>query len=242
MTVRAFKPTDHGPLEPEQVVVLDDEERHYLAKVRRVRAGDTVELHDLDGRWWLARVESLAAKELRVRVQLPAPAATPLPPTSLLLGLPDPKTVLELLPAVSELGVSEVVFVRCARSQTDGPGSARVARVLRAAMRQCGRPVAPEVVGPVTVPEALTRHPDWPGFVAVAGSRDALGPLRLDPRHAEAGVRVFVGPEGGLLPDEVVAAENAGFEPASLGPWVLRTQTAAQAMLAQVLGQRPGPG
>jgi len=234
MTLRVFASPDvrlESGLEGQEIV-LDSEESHYLVRVRRARAGDNVQLSD-GHRWWPARVLDPRPKAARLRLSAYPVDPPEVAPVSLLLGLPDPKTVLELLPGACELGVAEVVLARCARSQTDGPGPSRIDRVLRASVRQCGRPTPPRVVGPLRLDRALD-HGDAPGVVAVAPGRHQLVPVGRAVAALDGCGRFAVGPEGGFEPGEVDACVRAGLTPVSLGPWVLRTQTAALAMLAHL--------
>ncbi|PRQ03283.1 Ribosomal RNA small subunit methyltransferase E [Enhygromyxa salina] len=229
MSVRAFLPADADSPGEGQELELDEDESRYLVKVRRVDPGGRFELLDGRGGVWTA---TLVARGRRARVEVgPARSpSTPPDPRVILLGLPDAAATLEALTGASELGASEVVFVRCERSQGHLPSRARIERVLRAAMRQCGRPAPPELLGaspdkPWTLRDALAHRSELPG---VYGE-----PAAEDPGPMARGVRLLIGPEGGLTPSEVEAARAAGFSPATLGPWVLRTPTAVIAMLAR---------
>ena len=124
MSIRVFAPSA-ASLAAGVVLELDDEESRYLFDVRRVRAGQVVEL--LDGEQvWSARVVGRAK---RATLELDAAIARPTPPERIvLLGLPDPTATLEALTLASEAGASEVVLVACERSSAREPGSARVAR------------------------------------------------------------------------------------------------------------------
>jgi 16S rRNA (uracil1498-N3)-methyltransferase len=70
----------------------------------------------------------------------------------------------------------------------------------------------------------LVAHPGAP----------APDPQTLGPAAAPQRVALLVGPEGGLEPGELSAARERGFAPVGLGPWILRTETAAVALLAVV--------
>lgn len=210
---------------------LDAEESHYLRRVRRVADGARVEAIDPAGTIWLAEVASGDARGTELRLVEPRPAPAPARELVLLLGLPEPAAVLDLLPGVCELGVAEVVLVRCMRSQGAAPGDARIDRVLRAAQRQCGRPRPPAVHGPLALPAALSHRADLPGFFAWEELRaPASGDLGVGP-----GARLCVGPEGGFAAAEVESLRAAGFVAIGLGPYTLRTGTAAMVGLARLL-------
>ena len=244
MSVRAFLPA-HAQVELGANVELDDEESRYLLKVRRLRPGDAVELLDGVARAWTGR---LAGAGRRAEVVVEAPVVAPEPPARVvLLGLPDAPATLEALTGASELGATRVVLVRCARSQGRTPPSDRVTRVLRAAQRQCGRPRPLEVVGlerPLELRDALALDAELPGWFAWEALRDGeaehAAQDRGGPPVAEAGLRLLVGPEGGLTASEVEAIRAVGFRAVGLGPWVLRTPTAVIALLARFVSPADG--
>ena len=133
-----------------------------------------------------------------------------------------------------ELGVSAIVPVDSRRSVTRLSGERagrRVAHwqgVVASACEQCGRNQVPQVA-------PLERLESWLARPAAGGLRLMLAP---DAEHALADlpparqVQMLIGAEGGLDPQEVVAARQVGFQPVRLGPRVLRTETAALAALA----------
>lgn len=226
MTVRVFISEPDGAR-----AVLDADESHYLRRVRRVADGAVVEAIGDRGTIWHAEVEGGDARRsaLRLLGEKPAPALAR--ELVLLLGMPEPSALLDLLPAVCEVGAAEIVLVRCLRTQGAAPGRERIDRVLRAAQRQCGRPRPPAVHGPLPFDGALRHRADLPGFFAWEQLRaTASAPLSIG-----AGARLCVGPEGGLHDGEVAALRDAGFHALGLGPYVLRTGTAAVVGLARLL-------
>jgi 16S rRNA (uracil1498-N3)-methyltransferase len=217
--------------EPGAPAILDDHESHYLRRVRRLADGAAVELIDPDGGLWSATVAGGDARRTVLQVHAALPVAAPARELVLLVGLPEPGAALELLPAVVELGVAAVVWVRCARSQTGAPGAARQDRVIHAAQRQCGSPRPPVILGPLGLADALGQRTDLPGYFAWEARRGTADPALA----VGAGARLCVGPEGGFTGDEVGALGRAGFAPIALGPYTLRTPTAAVVGLARLL-------
>ncbi len=226
MSLRVFAPRP-APGEP---AVLDADESHYLRRVRRAPDGAPLELIDDHGALWRAQVRGGDARRSEVdlldRRDVPAPSRE----LVLLLGLPDPAAALELLPGVIEIGVAAIAWVRCARSQSGPPGPARLNRVVRAALRQCGRPCAPIFLGEHELSAVPQLRPDLPGFFAWEQRRGLADDLALT-----GGARLLVGPEGGLRPDEADALSTAGLRPLGLGPHTLRTSTAALVGLARLM-------
>jgi 16S rRNA (uracil1498-N3)-methyltransferase len=170
-------------------------------------------------------------RRIVVRVDEPVPCDEP-DERVLLLGLPDPTATLETLTGACEAGASAIVLVATARSQGRAPAPSRIERILRAAQRQCGRPRAPLLFGadgPWPLARALDHRHDLPGWFAWEALSGSPGPEL----GARGGLRLLVGPEGGFTAEEVEQIMAAGLLAVSLGPWILRTPTAALALLAR---------
>ncbi len=210
--------------------VLDPDEAHYLRRVRRVADGAQVEVIDDRGGLWRATVLGGDARRSELRLDEAVAVPDPARELVLLLGLPEPAAVLDLLPGLVELGVAAIAWVRCARSQSGPPSPARVDRVLRAAQRQCGRPSPPALLGELAPGDAADVRPDLPGFFAWEERRGQRDDLAL-----AGGARLLVGPEGGLTPAEAAELTAAGFRPVGLGPYTLRSGTAALVGLARLM-------
>ncbi len=234
-SVRVFSPAGERPT-PGATLELDDEESRYVVKVRRARIGERVELFDGVGGAWTATLRD-AGRRARVEVG-PALAQREVPARVVLLGLPDQAATLEALTGACELGATQIVLVACARSQGRVPAAARIERVIRAAQRQCGRPRPPKLVGgppqaPLELDAALAIAEELAGVFAWEALRDGDDHGSGDGPRTDAGLRLLVGPEGGLTPAEVARIRAAGFRAVGLGPWVLRTPTAVVALLAR---------
>jgi 16S rRNA (uracil1498-N3)-methyltransferase len=221
-------------------VVLDPDETRHLARVLRLGPGDLVVVADGRGCDYTVRVESVADTAtgtiLGVR---PNRAESPLTLT-LLQGIPKGDKMEAIVRAATELGVHRIWPAITARTVVRLEPSRwrdrarRWQRVAREATKQCGRARVPEIEAPqpleawlARVPaEGALRHCGWEGpapplAAVVAG---LPGP--------PAEVAVLVGPEGGLAREEVEAARRLGWRPVSLGPRILRTETAGLALLA----------
>ncbi len=216
----------------------DAECRH--ARVLRLAAGDAVELFDGRGGAWEARVEVSSRQRLEVSVgpRVSRSAATE-PPLELTLvqGLARGARMDEVIRHGTELGVARFIPVRFRRSTRRGGNVERWRSIARDAARQCGRDVVPEVGEVADLHAWLSGPPEgWrcllrPPAPGVHSLSAAL------PRTLSAAV-VIVGPEGGLDDDEIAAVHTAGFESVSLGPRVLRTETAGLASVAAILALR----
>ncbi|HTM20759.1 MAG TPA: RsmE family RNA methyltransferase, partial [Kofleriaceae bacterium] len=211
---------------------LRGDDHHYLARVRRLRAGDTIELFDGEGRAADAVIEAVGADEVTVAVGEPraAAAAAARPRMRVLMPLLKGDRTDWCVQKLVELGADEIVFVRCARSvvRVDGERArtrlARLQAVARDAARQCGRADLPALAGPVELAEAVGRAADPGGSARLLfweRARDLPLAAAL-PAGPVAEAVLLIGPEGGLEPGEVEAAQASGFAVAGLGPRILR--------------------
>lgn len=213
--------------------VLEGDEARHLTKVLRARIGDTVRLFDGRGRWGLFRIGAIDKRD--VRLELLSEERTPAPACPLTLAVGWSKSVRRgfLLEKAVELGAAEIWFWQGARSQGDVPEEGKEGwdRQLTAAAKQCGAAWLPRIrtfAGPMDVilasRELGSRVLCWEGE-----DRHLVAPEDLvNPRGAVA----VLGPEGGLADDEAALFREHGFIPASLGPNILRFETAAAFVLS----------
>ncbi len=220
------------------VLELDADTTRYVARVHRRGAGDALCLFDPEaGTQAEARIESSAGARLSCLVFEVTPAKVGSMPVTLLQALGKGDKPEQAISDATVLGAERVLLVETERSVAKLRGdtrSERHHRVAVAAARQSGRGQLPEVVGPLGYGDALesldaTRrlvcawHPSARPLLVALEDWDGRAPLAL-----------LIGPEGGLSGPELEAALARGFEAVSLGPWVLRTETAATVALGVV--------
>lgn len=127
----------------------------------------------------------------------------------------------------TELGVQRLAPVVTARVVGLGAHRERWQRIAVAAAKQSGRTRVPEIDAPA--PLAVLVAAPWPGLRLVPWEAETA--VRLDALPAQAtAVVALVGPEGGLAADEVALARAHGFVALTLGPRILRAETAAIAI------------
>ena len=210
------------------------------AQVRRVQPGDVLQLFDGSGCDWPATVLAVGRSEVRVRLGTPQPVQRELQRTfTLALAMPANERMDALVEKATELGVAAVQPLMSQRSvlRLSAERAQRKQQhwqaIAEAACEQCGRARVP-VVAPVQELSAwLAALPKADGShrLLLSLQPDAQ-PLPVLVPPGPAPVLTLSGPEGGLAPEEEAAARSAGFVPASLGPRVLRADTAPLAVLA----------
>lgn len=160
--------------------------------------------------------------------------------TTLLLALADPPRLDLVTEKATELGATELVFFRAERSQQPGLAAkrrSRLERLARLAAEQCGRTTIPAIAEAPSLESALASLAA--GIRRLAFSPEAKA---TEPAAPLSGPRaVLVGPEGGFSATELRLIEAEGCETLSLGPRILRFETAALAALARWNGSSPSP-
>lgn len=212
---------------------LAPEEWHYLRNVLRLPAGAPLEIFDGEGGVHEASLPP-AGEELLLgpRRQVEAPRAV----VWLAFAPPRGDRADLLVEKAVELGVARLVPFEAARStvrldrERGASRAERWRRIAAEAARQCGRAEVPAVDEPMPLAAALALGP--PGLrrlLFYEGGGEPLASL-LDP--AAPGHVALVGPEGGFTSEEVGAAAAAGARVGSLGPRILRAETAGIAAVA----------
>jgi 16S rRNA (uracil1498-N3)-methyltransferase len=243
---------------PERVrdgrVFFDRDESRHLARVLRLRSGDTVLAADGFGREYTVRLETIGEEATGTVLDVgTSDHESPLRIT-LIQAVPKGDKMESIVRASTELGVTRIVPVLTARTiVTLEPGrwrdrARRWQRIAKEAAKQCGRAVVPPVEVPRPLEAALELGEDadlrlclWEGVAGTAGGeagREArlLGTTLAAslPPSLPAGPRValLIGPEGGLTWDEVQGVRARGWMVVGVGPRILRTETAGPAIVA----------
>jgi 16S rRNA (uracil1498-N3)-methyltransferase len=222
---------------PGGTVVLRGGEARHAVVVLRLRRGDRVVVFDGAGTERVVELTEVSSDEIAGRVLAAREGITPAVRLILIQGVPKGSKMDDVIRTGTELGVGEFVPVLTRRAVSQAPGKVeRWRRIAAASAKQSRRADVPGVVEPQPLPDALERLPAdilllvlWEGEQArLIGSALRAGPV-------SGPVALLVGPEGGLAAEEVRLAEARGGVPVTLGPLVLRTETAGIAALAMVL-------
>jgi 16S rRNA (uracil1498-N3)-methyltransferase len=224
---------------------LAEEEQHYARTVLRLVDGDFVMLADGAGHEAPARLRVQSKRCMSAEMTEPftqSPALAQAATITMVCPLVKGERADWMAEKLSEFGIARLVLVQCVRSVVLPKGAGkpdRLLRLMRAAARQARHGRIPELVGPMPLMDFLTTAslPQEAKFVADAqgiAPHRALATLGATPRT------IVVGPEGGLTEDELQAAIAQGYGLLSLGPHILRAETAAMAC-AVLMGQRFDP-
>lgn len=213
--------------------VLDGDEARHLTRVLRARVGDAVRLFDGRGRWGIFSIGRIGKRDVGLDLMEEHAAPAPAFPLTLAVGWSKGLRRGFLLEKAVELGASAVWFWQAARSQGDVPeeGNDAWERQLIAAAKQCGTAWLPEIrtfAGPLDAARAA----EGADRRVLCWEKEDTRLVDPDTLAARGGCVAVLGPEGGLEDGEARVFTDHGFAPVSLGPNILRFETAAAFVLS----------
>jgi 16S rRNA (uracil1498-N3)-methyltransferase len=226
-----------------ETLILPPDESHHSRHVLRQQVGDVSTVFDGQGREWKVRITALAEEGVRFQKlseMRSAPAAYHI---CLAQALTKNKSMDLIIQKATELGVGEIAPLQSDRSvpQLAGPeGDHRVEKwkqLTIEAAKQSGQNHLPRLPAIRKTREFLLQHKE-PGLRLIASLQPEARSLKQTLREAMESVRqtrhvtILIGPEGDFTPAEIGEARAQGFLPVSLGPIVLRSETAAFYLLS----------
>lgn len=220
-------------------VVLTGRRRDHIAGVHKVAAGDTLAVGLEGGRIGSGTVTRIddSAVELRVRFDHDPPAPLGV---ILVLAVPRPKVLNRVIAAATSLGIKRIALVNAWRVEKSYWKSPRLADANLHAQCVAGLEQAKDTALP-----RITLHRFFRRFVEEELDDIAAGSVRLVahpyasdpcPRTIDGPVTLAIGPEGGFVTEELTSLERAGFQAVTIGPRVLRVETAVVALVARICG------
>ena len=210
-------------------VSLDGPQANYLGNVLRLGVGGQVLLFDGASGEWLATVKQMTRKSMQLTVERQTKVAEVVPDLWLAFA-PVKRTQLDwLVEKATELGVARLIPVVTWRTVVERVKGERLRSIAVEAAEQCGRTMLPTIDEPVPL-ERLLKERDAGRLMYFA---DETGGEPMATAFAPGPGLILTGPEGGFTPEERELIRAAvGVKPISLGPRILRAETAALAAVA----------
>lgn len=240
---RVYLPAPPSAADTSASLVLAAAETHHLVNVNRARVGDPVVAFDGSGREWACVLDRVDGRKIAVlRVVSMAERAAPRCALILGQGLPKGGTMDDIVRQATELGAAVIAPLATTRSELhlDAERAEKKIEKWRVAAieaaKQCGNPFLPRIDPVQSTAAFLASGPGRDAELKLVASLHpgarSLRETLADFRAAHGGraphtAAWLIGPEGDLTGEEVAAALAAGWTPVSLGPLVLRCDTAA---------------
>jgi 16S rRNA (uracil1498-N3)-methyltransferase len=232
-------------ISPDQVsgsnITLSGEDVHHVGVVLRVKPGDLLSLADGTGTAYTVRVADAGHKEIRTEIVSRSKREIGYPRVSLGQGLPKSDKMDWIVQKTTELGVSTIVPLVTERTivkvRDEGKRTTRWQKICREAAMQSNRIDIPVVEAIRPFGDFLRTSNSKPGILRLIPWEEGTEPIKnvLRQHQGMKQIVLLIGPEGGFSPVEAELAKSRGFLPVSLGPNILRTETAAVATLSMIL-------
>ena len=206
------------------------DEAHHCRHVLRLKDGDTVNI--FDGRGHEAQCAIAKITNQAVQLNVLTQTSTPALRCRITLAQAVPKKSMDLIvQKATELGVTAIVPVLSERTivriDEDAAKLDRWREIALESCKQCGNNWLPVIEPPRKATEFFANAGKF-DLKLIASLQPGAQPLKqILPAQMPASVLVLIGPEGDFTPAEISEARNAGCLPLSLGPLILRAETAA---------------
>lgn len=229
----------NGELGTQKTITLGETASGHLVRVLRCKPGDPLVVFNGKGGEYSARIENIEKKAVSVEIENYSERTTESPlQIHLGQGISRGERMDFVIQKSVELGVHKITPLfteRCGVKISAERLSKRIQHwqsVAISACEQSGRCLVPHIMPPKT-PSAWMSEPHETGFVC---DTDANQRVKDYPPPVGA-VSLLIGSEGGLTPKEIVMAQEENFQPLSLGPRILRTETATVVAIALIQSQ-----
>lgn len=207
-------------------IIIKGEQAKHLS-VLRIKPGELIKIFDSIGHRYISKVIKSRRKEVLVEI-LKEEAYSAESPLSIILaqGVPKGEKMDFIIQKSTELGVKTIIPIISERSEVKETAKIeRWRKIALSASGQSGREKIPAIEEPVSLEKFLNRNQKGIIFSEEEKPQDLKKALKN--LEGVATITLLIGPEGGFSPTELTLATNGGFTPASLGPRILRTETAA---------------
>lgn len=217
-----------------------------MSRVLRMGRGDDFILLDGKGGRFLAEIQSVSREGINIRIKKPLDPVQPSPfEITLCQAVIKSASMDYLIQKTSELGVTRILPFFSSRSVVHLKGDRqqkkrdRWKEIANSALKQCNRDIPVEIGPLVSFEGQLESLEKTSGLKVILWENEETQDLkRLLQHHDPERFTGMVGPEGGFTPDEISMAQRSGVIPVTMGPRILRAETAALTLVAIVQYER----
>ncbi|MFA5164365.1 MAG: 16S rRNA (uracil(1498)-N(3))-methyltransferase [Candidatus Omnitrophota bacterium] len=217
-------------------ITVTGEELHHARDVMRLREGDLITVFDGTGKEYTGTVDKIGRDEISAAVSRVSEVPKERCAITLIQAIPKSSKMDLIIEKATELGVARIIPIVTSRTVVkisgEGNKTERWKKIAVVAAKQCGRSTFPEIAPVTGLKDSL---------VEAKGCEISLMPCLYEGNkrlmdaiggRKAASAAVFIGPEGDFTKEEVEAAVSSGATPVILGNEVLRSETAAVAVLS----------
>lgn len=228
----------------ERMIVSDQEDVKHIIKVLRLTEGSCIEICDGENNEYIGKIVSVSKKEVILDIVEKRESKTE-PPifVTLFQGIPKSSKMDMIIQKCTELGIGQIQPMVTERTviklKDEKSGNKKVERwqkISDSAAKQCKRGRIPKVNMPISFKEVLDLVSEYDLAIIPYENEENRGLKNiLRSNNKLKKVAIMIGPEGGFEEAEIIAAKSAGIIPVTLGPRILRTETAGFVALSVLM-------
>lgn len=222
-------------------VKICGDDAHHISKVLRLKEDDEIIVCDKEGTDYHCSIKLISKDEVEAWI-LKKEISSSEPPVKITLyqGVPKGDKLESVIQKCVELGAFKIVPVAMKRSvaviKDKEKKQIRMQRIALEASKQCGRAIVPQVSEVLSFKEALidAQENDLKLLPYEAENKNKLKDILKENNNSKT-IAVFIGPEGGFDEEEILLAQKEGFKILTLGPRIMRTETAPLACISAIM-------
>ena len=222
-------------------VPLCEEDARHAARVLRMKLGEPCEMF-VDGKRYAAEISAMGEGGVQALLLKELPSTEARLRITLYQGLPKADKMELIVPKAVELGAACVVPVAMSRcvvqlDQKDGrKKQERWQKIAREACKQSGRCEMMQVAEPISFKQLLARLTEHQAAIVPWEDARGYSLARFHQEHPDVtDLAIVIGPEGGMSEDEITRMKEASCQSVTLGPRILRTETAGLCAISALL-------
>ncbi len=223
----------------EKEFFIEGSEAHHLAGVARHKEGDEITVFDGKGKQYTARItrvqKDFIRGELLQKIQIKKSAIS----LELCFAPTSRNTLEDVLDKCTQLGVTSFQPIWTERSEYDlskkwEQKAQRWNQIILSACKQCSRGEVPVLKAPLPFEKCAARS-DRPSLLAYEAEENHTLAWGLEKLGVPKNISIYIGPAGGWTDEEIVIGAQYGILPVTLGPHILRAETACISACAKLL-------
>lgn len=225
------------------IITIDTKDVGHIKRVLRLGEGDIITVCDSTGTDYNAKISKINENAVLCDViSSHKNSSEPNIEVTIYQALPKASKMEYIIQKNTELGVARIVpcsLSRCVVKLDGADGEKKRARwqkIAAEAAKQCGRGQIPEIAPIHTLPEVIEQM-HQADLCFIPYECEKTNSLKKILQNSKNAIKIcyLIGPEGGFAPEEISAAAEAGIPSITLGPRILRTETAGEAVLAMLM-------
>lgn len=232
----------------QRIFVRNPDDIKHMSKVLRLDVKDIVEICNGEGFEYIAKIVKLEKNSIHLEILEGRPSSTESPvQITIIQGIPKSGKMEMIIQKNTELGVFQIIplitnrtVVQLKDKKSEDKKIERWQKIADEAAKQCKRGVIPVIKPPITFEDLFHMGIEYDLMMIPYEKEESMGIKKvLKDNHSYKKIAVIIGPEGGFEEDEIKMAMEQGIIPVTLGPRILRTETAgmvATALLMYELG------